>query len=110
MEVRVKNLKRLLSLNEPESVTAFLLDLSRSIGGLLFDSDFLARVGQGRFALILPGRNSQEADIFVRMIQAEFKRLNLLSHSPVDVQYSFQSVTAPDDAEEAEKMLAYLDP
>lgn len=110
VEVRVKNLKRLLSLNEPESVTAFLLDLSRSIGGLLFDSDFLARVGQGRFALILPGRNSQEADIFVRKIQAEFKRLNLLSHSPVDVQYSFQSVTAPDDAEEAEKMLAYLDP
>ncbi|MCB1138546.1 MAG: diguanylate cyclase, partial [Leptospiraceae bacterium] len=110
VEVRVKNLKRLLSLNEPDSVTGFLQDLSRSLSGLLFDSDFLARVGQGRFALILPGRNRQEAEIFVRKIQAEFKRLNLLARSPVDVQYSFQSVTAPEEADEAEKMLAYLDP
>ena len=110
VEVRVKNLKRLLSLNEPESVTSFLQDLSRSIGGLLFDTDFLARVGQGRFALILPGRNSQEADIFIRKMQAEFKRLNLLSGSPVDVQYSFQSVSSPDDSSDPEKMLAYLDP
>lgn len=110
VEVRVKNLKRLLSLNEPDSVTSFLQDLSRSLGGLLFDSDFQARVGQGRFALILPGRNSQEADIFIRKVQAEFKRLNLLSSSPIDVQYSFQSVTAPEDAREPEKMLAYLDP
>ncbi|HBS05582.1 MAG TPA: hypothetical protein DEA96_11485, partial [Leptospiraceae bacterium] len=110
VEVRVKNLKRLLSLNEPDSVTSFLQDMSRSLGGLLFDTDFQARVGQGRFALILPGRNSQEADIFVRKVQAEFKRLNLLSRSPIDVQYAFQSVTSPDDARDAEKMLAYLDP
>ena len=106
----MKNLKRLLSLNEPDSVTSFLQDMSRSLGGLLFDTDFQARVGQGRFALILPGRNSQEADIFVRKVQAEFKRLNLLSRSPIDVQYAFQSVTSPDDARDAEKMLAYLDP
>ncbi len=110
VEVRVKNLKRLLSLNEPDSVTTFLQDMSRSLGGLLFDTDFQARVGQGRFALILPGRSSQEAEIFIRKVQAELKRLNLLSSSPIDVQYSFQSVSSPDDARDAEKMLAFLDP
>ncbi len=109
VEVRVKNIKRLMASNTAEGVADFLSELGRATSGFLFESDFLARVGQGRFALVLPGRSGPEADIFVRKLKSEFKRRRFLAGSPVDIQYASSIITFPNDAEDAGKMLAMLD-
>lgn len=69
----------------------------------------MARVGQGRFALILPGRGRDEAEIFVKKLRAEFRRLRLLPGSPVDVQYSHNIMVAPEESDDAGRMLSLLD-
>ena len=109
VEMRIRNIKRLMAANSPESVAEFLAELGRATSGFLFESDFLARVGQGRFALVLPGRTGPEAEIFVKKLKAEFKRRRFLPGSPVDIQFSSSIITFPSDAEDAGKMLAMLD-
>ncbi len=109
VDFRVKNIRRVISLNPPEQVSEFLLALNRAISGFLFETDFLARIGQGRFAVILPGRGREEAEIFVKKLRAEIKRLKLLSDSPVDIQYLHNIINAPSDTDEAGKMLAILE-
>lgn len=109
VDIRVKNIRRILEINPGEEVTGFLMALNRSIASSLFETDFMARVGQGRFALILPGRGRVEADIFVKKLKAEFKRMRLLPGSPIDVQYAHQIISAPDDADEPGKMLSIFE-
>jgi len=109
VEIRVKNIKRLVTLNPPGQISEFLLDMSRTISGFLFESDFMARIGQGRFAVILPGRTAEEAEIFTRKVKAEFKRLRLLSQSPLEVQYAHNIITAPADTDDPGKMLSILE-
>lgn len=109
VELRVKNIKRLMAANTAEQVAEFLGELGSAVAGFLFESDFLARVGQGRFALVLPGRTGAEAEIFVKKLKADFKRRRFLPGSPVDIQYGTSTITFPADAEDAGKMLAMLD-
>ncbi len=109
VDLRIKNIRRLLALNAPEALAAFLGDVNRTISGFLFESDFMARVGQGRFALILPGRGREEAEIFVKKLKAEFRRTRLLKESPIEVQYVHTILASPQDGTEAGKMLAMLE-
>ena len=109
VDLRVRNIRRLVDVNAPESIADFLASLNRSIASFLFEADFMARVGQGRFALILPGRGRDEAEIFVKKLRAEFRRLRLLPGSPVDVQYSHNIMVAPEESDDAGRMLSLLD-
>ncbi|HNN61327.1 MAG TPA: hypothetical protein PKK45_21100, partial [Leptospiraceae bacterium] len=73
-----------------------------------FHTDFLARIGQGRFAIILPGRGKEESEILIKKIRADFKRLHLLPGSPVDAQF-VHSIVSTEDTSDPEKMLAILE-
>lgn len=108
VEIRIKNIKRVLALNPSARVTQFLGAVGRSVAGHLLQTDFLARIGQGRFAMILPGRGKEEAEIFVKKIRNDLKRLNLLPGSPVDAQFVHVIVSA-EDTTDPEKMLAILE-
>ncbi len=109
VDIRVRNIKRLVELNPSDEIAEFLAALNRSIATFLFESDFMARVGQGRFALILPGRSKEEADVFAKKLRAEFRRMRLLPGSPVDIQYNHNIVTAPADTDDAGKMLSIFE-
>ncbi|MBL8020631.1 MAG: GAF domain-containing protein [Leptospirales bacterium] len=107
-EIRIKNIKRILTLNPSANVTQFLSSVGRTISGFLFQTDFLARIGQGRFALILPGRGKEEAEILIKKIRNDIKRLHLLPGSPVDAQF-VHTIVSTDDTHDPEKMLAILE-
>ncbi len=108
VELRIKNIQRLFALNPPEEVTEYLSHLTRIIGEFLFDTDYLSRIGQGRFALILPGRTRHEAELFSRKVLAELRRQNRLVRSPVEVQFSHSLSTFPEDTSDPERMLSLL--
>lgn len=109
VDFRIKNIRRLNDLLPAERVADYLGGLSRAISGLLFETDFLARVSQGRFALILPGRDRDEAEVFLRKLKAEVKRIRPLSGSPVDPQLVHSLVSFPRDAGESGKMLSIFE-
>ncbi|MBE7437937.1 MAG: hypothetical protein HS115_05710 [Spirochaetales bacterium] len=108
IDFRVKNIKRLLALNPKEEMSRFLLSLSRATGGFLLEGDFLTRIGQGRFAILLPGRTKAEAGIFSEKLQSELRRLRLMASSPVEAQYSCK-IHSNQEIPGAEQMLALLE-
>lgn len=109
LDLRIKNIRRILEMNRAEESADFLAAVNRTIASFLFETDFMARVGQGRFALILPGRGREEAEVFVRKLKTEFRRLRLLPGSPVDAQFVHAAISYPRDADEAGKMLSIFE-
>ncbi len=109
LDLRIKNIRRILEMNRAEESADFLAAVNRTIASFLFETDFMARVGQGRFALILPGRGREEAEVFVRKLKTEFRRLRLLPGSPVDAQFVHVAISYPRDADEAGKMLSIFE-
>jgi len=108
LDFRVKNIKRLLTLNAPEEMSRFLLSLNRAISGFLLEGDFMTRVGQGRFAILLPGRTKAEAGIFSEKLQSELRRLRLMASSPLEAQYSCR-IHTNQEIPRAEQMLALME-
>jgi hypothetical protein len=109
VEIRIKNIKRVLALNPSARVTQFLGAVGRSVAGA-FAADRLPgpnRAG-GDSQSFLPGRGKEEAEIFVKKVQNDLKRLNLLPGSPVDAQFVHTIVSAQDTTD-PEKMLAILE-
>lgn len=109
VEIRVKNIKRLITLNPPPQVTEFLADLGRAIAAHLNETDYQARISQGRFAVLLPGRSGAESEIFVKKIMAEFRKRRFLPSSPLEIQYTHRIVSSPADTSDPGKMLAMLE-
>ncbi len=109
VDLKVKNIRRIFAMNPATEVTRFLTDLSRTISDLLYSSDYVSRMGQGRFAIILPGRNRREAELFVNRLMSEVERKKYLSSSPVEIQFARNLLTAPDDADNPVKLLSMLE-
>jgi GGDEF domain-containing protein len=108
-EFRIKNIKRIFSLNPADQVIRYLQEVSVIISNNLYETDYYTRIGQGRFAIILPGRSRKEALAFLSKIVSEIKNKRMLSGSPVEIQYSETVITAPEDTDDAEKMLSLID-
>ncbi|MCB1172245.1 MAG: diguanylate cyclase [Leptospiraceae bacterium] len=109
VDFRVRNIKRLIDVSTPEQISEFLLNLGKSIASFLAVHDFMARVGQGNFALVLPGRSRQEAALFIKKLKGELRRMRFLPGSPLDVSYSHNLISAPKDTTDAGKMLSILE-
>ena len=105
----IRNMKRILSLNKRENVAEFFAELNKFLPGFIGESDFLSRLGQGVYVILLTGRNHEESEIFMTKLKAEIKRKNFMSDSPVEINFSVEIVTYPEDADSMEKMLEILE-
>lgn len=109
MEIQIKNIRRLFSLNPADEVVHYLNDVGTLVSDELYETDFMARVGQGRFAVILPGRTEEEAKIFWKKIRSELQGKRMLGSSPVEPSLVANIVTAPDDGYDTMKLLSRLE-
>ncbi len=108
-EFRVKNIKRIFALNPADQVISFLQEVGNLISSRLYNTDYYTRIGQGRFAVILPGRSRSEAAAFLNGLKAEIKKRKLLPGSPVEIQFAESVITAPEDTDDPERILSLID-
>ena len=109
VDFKVKNVKKLLGANPMPLMTEFFQAVSRAAARGLHTTDYLSRMGPGRFVILLPGRNSKEAEILSSRLQIELKQANLLRGSAVAPNYSFEIINFPDDGDTLQKLIARLD-
>lgn len=108
LEIRVKNMKRLHALNADSLMNDYVNQLEQCLTASLLKNDFMARLGQGRFVLVLSGKGPVEAEKFHSELKTRLQHLKI-SESPVQAQYTGQMISAPADTEDPGKMLAILD-
>lgn len=107
--LNVRNLKKLLGANGMPAMTEFFLALSRTVSRNLFATDYMTRMGAGRFVLLLPGRGRAEAGIFSERLQIELRQTPLLRGSALAPAYDCEVINFPDDADSMQKLIALLD-
>lgn len=109
LDFRVRNLKKVLAANSMATMTEYFQVLSRTLSQSLHQSDYMSRMGAGRYVILLPGRGKKEAGIFADRLQMELKQANLLRSSAVAPVYSFDIINFPDDGDSLQKLIALLD-
>jgi len=109
VDFRVRNLKKVLGANSMSAMTDYFQALSRTLSRSLHQSDYLSRMGAGRYVLLLPGRGKTEANIFADRLQMELKQASLLRSSAVAPTYSSEVINFPDDGDSLQKLIALLD-
>ncbi|MBW7857240.1 MAG: diguanylate cyclase, partial [Leptonema sp. (in: Bacteria)] len=109
VDFKVKNVKKLLGANPMSVMTEFFQTVSRTATRSLHQTDYLSRMGPGRFVILLPGRNRKEAEIFVNRLQLELKQANLLRGSAMAPSYIADIINFPEDGDTLQKLIARLD-
>ncbi len=109
VDFRVRNLKKVLGANSMSVMSEYFQALSRTLSRSLHHTDYMSRMGAGRYVLLLPGRGKAEAEIFSERLQMELKQANLLRGSAVAPAYAFDVIAFPDDGDSLQKLIALLD-
>jgi len=109
LDLRVRNLKKLLGANSMPVMNEFYQSLLRTLSQSLHQTDYMSRLGAGRYVILLPGRGKKEASVFSNRIQMELKQNQLLRGSAVAPTYSFDIISFPDDGDSLQKLIAHLD-
>ncbi|GIX43079.1 MAG: hypothetical protein KatS3mg129_2812 [Leptospiraceae bacterium] len=109
IDLKIKNLKRLLGVNSISSMERFLRNLIEIINATLYQHDYIVRLGQGRFILILSGRGKEESQIYIKKLLSKIKDMNIFQDSPVQPNFSYDIYTYPKDADNLRKMLALME-
>ena len=108
LDLRLKNLRRLYTLNSPATVQGYLKEVGENLLASIAETDFMARLGKGRFALILPGKDREAAGICALELKKQLAKCKLPG-SPLEPQWVHNSLSLPEDVDSAAKMLALLD-
>lgn len=106
---QIKNLKRFLSLSPTEEVSRFLADFGKVLSENLFETDYMGRVSQGKYAIILPGRTKKEAITFEKKIRDAVQAISPVKDSIFQVQLICSIISAPNDTSDPDRMLSILE-
>jgi GGDEF domain-containing protein len=109
IDLKIKNMVRLLSVNSISKMDQFLRNLIEVINGTLYQHDYLVRSGQGRIIIILSGRGKEESQIYIKKLLSKIKEMNLFVESPIQPNFNYDIYTYPKDADNLRKMLALME-
>lgn len=109
VDLKIKNLKKLLSVNNVSKLDQHLRKLIEIINSTLYKQDCLIRMAQARFFIILPKKSKEESQIYLRKLLSKIKEDNIFVDSPIQPTYSSEIYSYPKDADDLKKFIALLE-
>ncbi|TGM61838.1 GAF domain-containing protein [Leptospira adleri] len=105
---KVQNVSRMVKLKGSGFFAAYSEELRKAIQENLSESDFHYRIGQGKYAVILDGKDREETQILIRKIK---NKLNDTDRKSKDFQTSViqHTLCYPADTKEKERILELLE-
>ncbi len=109
IDFRIKNLKRIIAINSLQQIEKYLKEIQNLLSETLYQKDYLSRMSQGRFIIILSGRSKEESQIHIKKLLQKIKDTNLFHDSSIQPIFTYEIISYPKDVEKLEKMLALLE-
>lgn len=109
IDLKIKNLKKLLSVNNVSKLDQYLRKLIEIINSTLYKQDYLIRMAQARFLIILPKKSKEEAQIYLKKLLSRIKENNIFVDSPIQPTYSNEIYSYPKDADDLKKFIALIE-
>ncbi|PJZ29216.1 GAF domain-containing protein [Leptospira kmetyi] len=105
---KVQNVSRMVKLKGSGFFASYSEELRKAIQENLSESDFNYRIGQGKYAVILDGKDREETQILIRKIK---NKLNDTDRKSKDFQTSViqHTLCYPADTKEKERILELLE-
>ncbi|MBM9576451.1 GAF domain-containing protein [Leptospira sp. 201903070] len=105
---KVQNVSRMVKLKGSGFFASYSEELRKAIQENLSESDFQYRIGQGKYAVILDGKDREETQILIRKIK---NKLNEADRRSKDFQTSViqHTLCYPADTKEKERILELLE-
>lgn len=105
---KVQNVSRMVKLKGSGFFASYSEELRKAIQENLSESDFHYRIGQGKYAVILDGKDREETQILIRKIK---NKLNDADRRSKDFQTSViqHTLCYPADTKEKERILELLE-
>ncbi|TGK29061.1 GAF domain-containing protein [Leptospira gomenensis] len=105
---KIQNISRMVKLKGSGFFAAYSEELRKSIQENLSEADFHYRIGQGKFAVVLDGKDREETQVLIRKIK---NRLGETDRKSKDFQTSViqHTLCYPADTREKERILELLE-
>ncbi|MFN3604014.1 MAG: diguanylate cyclase domain-containing protein [Leptonema sp. (in: bacteria)] len=109
VDIKIKNFKKLLSVNQVSKMDQYLRKLIDIIHSTLYKHDYLVRLAHARFVIILTKKSKEESQIYLKKLLAKINETNIFYDSPIQPIYTYEIFSYPKDADNLKKFLALIE-
>ncbi|TGN20693.1 GAF domain-containing protein [Leptospira idonii] len=106
---KIQNISRMVSLFGAGKFARYADSLRKTITDHIGENDFFTRVGQGKFAMILHGKDKEETEIIVKKIKSSFAKKEESFGSNFKPSYRILTLAYPDDTKDKNQFLEMIE-
>ncbi len=106
---KVQNVARIVHILGASQFARYTDNLRKSIVDHSSEDDFFTRVGQGKFALVLHGKDKEETEIVVKKIKAAFAKREEGNVSSFRPTYRILSLSYPKDTKDKNQFMELIE-
>ncbi|MCS7206188.1 MAG: GAF domain-containing protein [Leptospiraceae bacterium] len=109
VDFKIKNIKRLMAVNEVKKLEEILNKFINTIRKSLNKQSFFSRLSSSRLIILLENHTQKDAQMFLRKLITTIKEENVFLESPIEPIFTYEIYTYPTDVDNIKKILALLD-
>jgi len=106
---KIQNVARITHLFGAGKFARYADTLRKTIMEHISENDFFTRVGQGKFAIVLHGKDREETEIVIKKIKAAFLKKEEFFSSTFKPSYRILSLSYPNDTKDKNQFLEMIE-
>ncbi|BDA79815.1 cyclic diguanylate phosphodiesterase [Leptospira kobayashii] len=106
---KIQNVPRMINLFGAGKFARYADTLRKTIIDHIGENDFFTRVGQGKFAIILHGKDKEESEIVIRKIKSSFVKKDDFFDANFKPSYRILTLAYPTDTKDKNQFLEMIE-
>lgn len=106
---KIQNVARIIHLFGAGKFARYADTLRKTITDHISENDYFTRVGQGKFAIVLHGKDREETEIVIKKIKASFSKKEEFFSSTFKPSYRILSLSYPNDTKDKNQFMEMIE-
>ncbi len=106
---KIQNVARMIHLFGSGKFARYADNLRKTITDQISENDYFTRVGQGKFAIVLHGKDREETEIVIKKIKASFSKKEEFFSSTFKPSYRILSLSYPNDTKDKNQFMEMIE-
>lgn len=106
---KIQNVPRMIQLAGAGTFARYADGLRKVIGEHISESDYFTRVGQGKFVMVLHGKDKEETDVVIKKIKSAFSKKEEMISFNFKATYRVLTLSYPKDTKDKNQFLEMVE-
>jgi len=106
---KIQNVARMIHLFGAGKFARYADTLRKTITDHISENDFFTRVGQGKFAIVLHGKDREETEIVIKKIKSSFGKREEFFSATFKPSYRILSLSYPNDTKDKNQFMEMIE-